>query len=77
MRDKILELKVDTTQVLRDNFDAVYLTEHDADQLLTLISEEIEKVENPHPHFQGESLVYGSSSEAFEQCRQKMLALLR
>lgn len=43
MREKILELKIDTTQVLKDNLDAVYLTEHDADQILTLLKEEIEK----------------------------------
>ena len=43
MREKLLELKIDTTQVLRDNLDAVYLTEHDADQILSLLEEEIKK----------------------------------
>ena len=48
-----------------------------ADKIFTLICEEIEKVENPYPHFYGESLVHGSCSETFEQCRLAILALLK
>ena len=74
MRDKLLRLKLDTTQVLRENTDAVYLTEYDAGQILKEISEEIEKVENPftpHPR------AILSHHKAFESCRQKILSLLR
>ena len=71
MREKILRLKVDTTQVLRETSDAVYLTEHDADQIIDLIYSEIEKVENPyHPPNYG-------IWNGFEDCRQKILSLLR
>ena len=43
LREQLYELKIDTTQVLRENTDACYLTEHDVAQILALIRTEIEK----------------------------------
>ena len=70
MREKILELKIDTTQVLRENTDALYLTEHDVLQILSLISKEIEKVEN---HLCSTGYAY----YCVEDFRQKILSLLK
>jgi len=36
VREEIRRLKVDTTQVLRGNADACYLTEHDINQILSI-----------------------------------------
>lgn len=44
----------------------------DADHILTLLKEEIEKVENPYPRQR--SLI--GQSECFEICRQKILRIL-
>jgi len=50
LREKLLNLKIDSTQVLRENVDALYLTEHDADQIIKAVEqnyvskEEIEKL---------------------------------
>ena len=48
-----------------------------ADAVLTLISEEIEKVENPSKKYKGTPRDVGVASEVFESCRQKILTLLR
>ena len=45
------------------------------DKILTLICEEIEKVENPYDETGGAFEMKGYS--VFEDCRQKILALLR
>jgi hypothetical protein len=73
MKEKLLQLKVDTTQVLRENTDAVYLTEHDVFQILKAISEEIQKVENPYVQKIAPVFWY----EGFEDCRAKILSLLK
>jgi hypothetical protein len=71
MKEKLLQLKVDTTQVLRENTDAVYLTEHDVFQILKAISEEIEKVKKANPYADS-AKVY-----AWERCCDKILTLFR
>ena len=55
-----------------------------ADEILTLISQEIEKVENPYKpeqYAKTESVEYynydARGHDSFEVCRQKILALLK
>ena len=50
-----------------------YLTLDGIDELITLACEEIEKVENPYPCNEDWIVSRGG----FEDCRQKILALLR
>ena len=45
----------------------------DADQILTLLKQEIEKGENPYP----ESRQFVAQHDAFENCRDRVLTLLK
>jgi len=51
-----------------------------ADKILSLIREEIEKVENPYPKPKGKGVIMldleKQQREGFEECRQKILDLL-
>ncbi len=49
---------------------------HIADQILTLLREEIEKVENPNRIEKAEYMLTWTAHTAFEQCRQQILDLL-
>jgi len=57
--------------------ESIYIDNHTT-QILTLITEEIEKVENPNVGTgEDEELISIVARQAFEQCRYKILALLK
>ena len=76
MREKIARQPVETHR-----YDGKrYLTLDGVEELLTLISEEIEKVENPYLYFGSPHTEYDIESNknhaAFKECCQKILVLL-
>ena len=72
MRDKIADIDIHNT-LLRENFGHKKLGNFYADQILTLIKEEIEKVETPHFYadWGGES-----GRAGWDKCRQAILKAL-
>jgi len=65
VRDKVISWET-ISDVTRQHFI------EDADQILSLMREEIKKVENPFPEKRG----FMAQFEAFEDCRQKIIKKL-